>query len=190
MPSGNASIFPVNLKSARYCRNPSENSPCSQEFDILLRKIACSQCIRSTVPNPADTTNPTIIWILPVEHIEYNHLIFEPFFKISVGHCQLVIIHQHCQISHRINLSIKKLLHQSVWCNSLCFYYFVLVIKSTIDDIRSLWSVGNHRDWESDLLFDKLDILTTVLWKILILLNSADILLPSRKYLIYRFCFL
>ena len=40
------------------------------------------------------------------------------------------------------------------------------------------------------MLFNELNVLSAVLWKILVLLNSSDICLPAWKCLIYRLCFL
>ena len=60
----------------------------------------------------------------------------------------------------------------------------------SVDDIVSSRSVGNHGDRVSDLLFHELDVLSAVLWKILIVLNSTDIAFPSRKLLEDRLCLL
>ena len=58
------------------------------------------------------------------------------------------------------------------------------------NDLVSSRTIGNHRDRHSDLLLDGLDIFLTVLRKILVVLDSADLALPARKSLVYRFCFL
>ena len=58
------------------------------------------------------------------------------------------------------------------------------------DDLVSSRSVGNHGDRHSDLFLDRLDILLAVLRKILVVLDSADLALPARKSLVYRFCLL
>jgi hypothetical protein len=40
------------------------------------------------------------------------------------------------------------------------------------------------------MLFNELDVLSAVLWEILVLLDSSDICLPAWECLIYRFCLL
>lgn len=55
------------------------------------------------------------------------------------------------------------------------------------DNIITAWAIRYHCDRYFNLFFYKLNILTAVLWKICVVLDSADICLPAWKLGKYRF---
>ena len=69
-----------------------------------------------------------------------------------------------------------------------CPFFIFLFISE--DDIMSSRSIRNHCDRISDFFFDKLNVVSAVLRKIFVFLDSSDVAFPSRKCLEYWFCFL
>ena len=66
-----------------------------------------------------------------------------------------------------------------------CPFFIFLFISE--DDIMSSRSIRNHCDRISDFFFDKLNVVSAVLRKIFVFLDSSDVAFPSRKCLEYWF---
>lgn len=58
------------------------------------------------------------------------------------------------------------------------------------NNLVSSRSVGYHSNRNLDFLLNRLDVSAAVLRQILVILDSADIALPSRQSLVYRLCLL
>src|SRR5699024_6037647 len=58
----------------------------------------------------------------------------------------------------------------------------------SVNDIISSRTVADHRKRITHFFFDELDIIPAVLREILVFPDAADITLPARKRLKYRFC--
>ena len=90
-------------------------------------------------------------------------------------------------ISHQHVLSYNPIKMRQDLKKPCPFFIFLFISE---DDIMSSRSIRNHCDRISDFFFDKLNVVSAVLRKIFVFLDSSDVAFPSRKCLEYWFCFL